>query len=229
MNGIVIFLGLFVAMALSWYGILFKNYHDFSRMPLQQTLTGANYPGGRSGSANQGQDIYKANGCAACHTMQVRMNTNNYSADIQRGWGQRNTVLQDFLYDRNVFLGQIRIGPDLADVGTRLPDRNYHLLHLYNPRATAPGSLMPQYRYLFQKRKVRSESSPSALQLSGEFAPANGYEIVPTADAEALVAYLQSLHASEPIFEAPIYPPPPKTNEVKTAETNAAASTNVAK
>jgi cytochrome c oxidase cbb3-type subunit 2 len=229
MNGVVIFLGLFLTMALSWYGILFKNYQDFNRLQPEKLMTGGSYPGGRSGLANQGQEIYKANGCAACHTMQVRANTNNAAADIQRGWGKRNSTLQDFLYDRNVFLGQVRIGPDLADVGTRLPDRNYHLLHLYNPRATVSGSLMPQYPFLFEKHKIAGQPSPNALHLPNELAPENGYEIVPTAEAEALVHYILSLHATEPILEAPIYPPPPQTNAVESAETTTSTNSAPAK
>jgi cytochrome c oxidase cbb3-type subunit 2 len=222
MNGFVIFIGLFCAMSLSWYGIILKNYQDFNRQQPQKLLMGGNYPGGRSGTANQGQQVYKANGCAACHTMQVRANMDRTTSDFQRGWGRRNTVLQDFLYDQNVMLGQVRIGPDLADVGTRLPDRNYQLLHLYNPRITTSGSLMPQFPYLFQKRKIGTMPSPNALNLSGEYAPEKGYEIVPTHEAEALVTYITSLHASEGIFEAPIYPPPPppSTNEVQSAAAN---------
>jgi cytochrome c oxidase cbb3-type subunit 2 len=152
--------------------------------------------------------------------MQVRMN--GYGADIQRHWGKRNSTLQDFLYDQNVFLGQSRIGPDLADVGTRLPDRQTELLHLYNPRITTPGSLMPQFAYLFQKEKIQGPPNPKALHLPAQFAPESGYQVIQTHEAEALVSYLQSLHAQQPILEAPIYPPPPKTNAVKTA----AAGTN---
>jgi hypothetical protein len=39
--------------------------------------------------------------------------------------------------------------------------------------------------------------------LEGEFAPEPGFEIVPTADARALVAYLLSLNTDVPLFEAP--------------------------
>jgi len=220
MNGLILFLGLFVAMGLSWYGIVFKNFTDFNRLQPQKLDVGGIYPAGRPGSANAGQEVYKANGCFACHTMQVRMN--GYGADIQRHWGKRNSTLQDFLHDQNVFLGQVRVGPDLADVGTRFPDRETQLLHLYNPRITAKDSLMPQYRYLFTKEKIQGHADPRALRLSGEFAPEAGYQVVPKPEAEALVSYLLSLHAQEPIFEAPIYPPAPKTNAVE----NAAPSTN---
>src|SRR5438445_13444845 len=113
-----------------------------------------------------------------------------YGADIERHWCARNSVLEDFVYDRHAFLGSERVGPDLADIGTRLPDVATQLLHLYNPRLTAPGSMMPQYPYLFEKRKIRNgERSPDALRLPPKFQVA-GYEVVPTREAVALVAYL---------------------------------------
>ena len=51
-----------------------------------------------------------------------------------------------------------------------------------------------------------------------------GYEVVPTRDATALVAYLMSLRADTPVFEAPLNPKPKPTNE--TTEATAAAPTN---
>src|SRR5690348_2702907 len=98
--------------------------------------------------------------------------------DIARGWGKRRSVAEDFLYDQPVMLGSQRIGPDLADVGSRLPIAQWHLLHLYNPRVVESNSVMPPYRFLFEKRKIGREPSPDALKLAGEFAPEPGYEIV---------------------------------------------------
>lgn len=225
-NTFLIFLGIFCAMGISWYGIIFKNFVDFGKQQPQKLATGGVYPGGRAGTANQGQLVYQANGCASCHTMQVRMN--GYGSDIKRGWGKRNSALQDFIRDEQVFLGQARVGPDLANVGARLPNREFHLLHLYNPQITTPKSLMPQYKYLFEKRKIKGLPSHHALKLPNEFAPPAGYEIVPKAEAEALVTYLLSLEAQTPIFEAPIYPPPPKTNEVESAEAQTTNSSGAA-
>jgi cytochrome c oxidase cbb3-type subunit II len=222
--GPLIFIGLLVTMGWSWYGFIFKNYMEIGRQEPVELATGERYPGGRAGITTVGQEVYQANGCASCHTMQVRMK--GYGADIERHWGRRASVLQDFVYDEHVFLGQVRLGPDLADVGTRLPDRNFHLMHLYNPRTTVEGSMMPQYPYLFEKRKIRGSGSPNALQLPDKFAPPAGYEIVPTRDADALAQYLLSLHAQTALFEAPILPPPVPTNT--TANATAPAVTNSA-
>jgi len=125
--------------------------------------------------------------------------------DIARGWGRRRTVAQDYVYDMPVQPGTRRAGPDLANIGTRLPDVNWHLRHLYAPQADVIGSTMPPYRFLFEQRKA--SQALHALQLSGKFAPPAGYEIIPTDDARALAAYLVSLHAETPLFEAPYTAP----------------------
>lgn len=129
--------------------------------------------------------------------------------DIARGWGRRRTVAQDYLFDYPVQLGTRRIGPDLANVGVRLPDANWQLRHLYAPRSEVKGSTMPPYRFLFETRKAGAKPSPDALQFTSEVVPA-GYEIIPTPEAKALVAYLLSLRADAPLFEAPVTPPPAK-------------------
>ena len=63
--------------------------------------------------------------------------------------------------------------------------------------------------------------SPDALSLPSDLEPRAGYEVVPTRDAKALAAYLMSLRADEPLFNAPLTVPtaPP-------AATNAPAGTN---
>jgi cytochrome c oxidase cbb3-type subunit 2 len=105
--------------------------------------------------------------------------------------------------------GSQRVGPDLANVGSRLPDANWHLLHLYAPRIEAKASTMPPYRFLFEKRQIGHRPSPDALSLPGDLAPAPGYEIVPRPAAKALAAYLTSLRADAPLFDAPISVPAP--------------------
>jgi len=140
--------------------------------------------------------------------------------DIDRGWGKRRSVAADFLYDQPVMLGSQRIGPDLANIGMRLPDAQWHLLHLYNPETAVKKSKMPPNRFLFEKRKIGRQSSPDALKLTGEFASETGYETVPKDEAKALVAYLLSLRTGVVLFETPMTAPPAP------AATNAPAVTN---
>jgi cytochrome c oxidase cbb3-type subunit 2 len=100
--------------------------------------------------------------------------------------------------------GSQRVGPDLANVGARLPDANWQLRHLYAPRLEAKGSTMPPYRFLFEKRKIERRPSPEALALPAELAPGAGYEIVPKPAAKALAAYLINRRADAPLFNAPM-------------------------
>ena len=125
--------------------------------------------------------------------------------DMARGWGKRRNVAEDYLFDSPTLLGAVRIGPDLANIGARQPDINWHLRHLYAPKSEVKGSTMPSYSYLFEKRKVGRERSPEALALPGELAEKfKGYEILPTAEGKALAAYLVSLRSDAPLFISPI-------------------------
>jgi cbb3-type cytochrome oxidase cytochrome c subunit len=123
--------------------------------------------------------------------------------DITRGWGVRRSVSEDFLWDYPVQLGNLRMGPDLADVGSRLGSFSWQLLHLYAPQAVVKDSPMPAFRYLFVKQKIGDAPSPDALQLPAGFEPPAGYEVVPTTSAKNLAAYLLSLHANVPLHDAP--------------------------
>jgi hypothetical protein len=126
--------------------------------------------------------------------------------DIARGWGMRQSVAADYLYDQPVQLGNLRAGPDLSVIGVTKPDVNWQLAHLYTPASMAPNSTMPPFHSLFEVRKTGEKPSPDALALPKEFAPADGVEVVPTVEARQLVAYLLSLKANVPLYEAPFTP-----------------------
>ena len=138
----------------------------------------------------------------------IEVNIVPTGSDISRGWGKRRTVAQDYVYDSVVQIGTRRTGPDLANVGARLGDANWQMLHLYAPTAVLKDSTMPPYRFLFEKRKIGKTPSADALKLTSEFAPPAGFEIVPTDKARELVAYLLSLRADAPLYETPVTPPP---------------------
>jgi cbb3-type cytochrome oxidase cytochrome c subunit len=126
--------------------------------------------------------------------------------DIARGWGVRQSVAADYLYDQPVQLGNLRAGPDLANIGVRAPDMKLQLQHLYAPKSASKDSTMPAYRFLFELRKIGAAPSPDALNLTGEFAPPAGFEVVPKTDAINLAAYLLSQKANVPLYEAPFTP-----------------------
>src|SRR5881394_3640373 len=59
------------------------------------------------------------NGCVYCHSQQVRP---DYIAnDIERKWGNRRSAPRDYIFERPVFLGKMRMGQDLANIGARAP------------------------------------------------------------------------------------------------------------
>jgi cytochrome c oxidase cbb3-type subunit 2 len=213
-SGPLLFLGLFFTMACSWFSFVLGPQLQIGDLRPTTTLvpgaSGQVYPNPEPGTAHQGAEIYRANGCAACHTQQVR--PRDLGPDINRGWGVRRSTGYDYLFDQPVQLGSLRVGPDLANAGRRM-DAAAVLLHLYEPRAFTPGSIMPPFQFLFDKHKIEGLPSPDALRVPAPFEPPSGYEIVPRPQARALAAYVTSLHQDGYLFEAPPPPQPPgKTN-----------------
>lgn len=171
------------------------------------------FPVQNLGIAEKGRAIYAANGCYYCHSQQIRDPQNGI--DIERGWGERRTVARDYLFEQPPFLGSSRLGPDLANVGSakwrnepekedqlhkpQKRDTAWHLLHLYNPRTVVTNSNMPAYRYLFREQKISGQRSAEALPVAAS--KGADYEVVPTAEAKALVGYLQTLDRSHPLKE----------------------------
>ena len=256
-TGFGVFFAVTVTLGVSWLGFVVAPAIQLgSEKQTQVLISGDTWPQQRTGEATLGQQIYRANGCVACHTTQVRqegiicdvvlakpgknptavsnvLSTLKLSglskdeaadvsqkisdaggtpethitatgADIKNGWGVRRSVAADFLYDAPVQLGNLRVGPDLANVGAR-STAGLLLQHIYAPRSINQASTMPSYKFLFTVEKTGT--SPDALKdLPKEIAPADGFEIVPTIEAKQLAAYLLSLRADAPLYEAPFTP-----------------------
>ena len=114
-------------------------------------------------SEQRGRVIYGREGCAYCHTEQVR----SLAADVRRFGAP--TEPWETKYDYPQLWGTRRIGPDLSrEFNLRTPD--WQLTHLFNPRLVVRDSVMPPYPWLF---------SGSANQ--------------PTREGLDLLTYLQSL------------------------------------
>lgn len=146
----------------------------------------------------EGKRSYEMNGCIYCHSQQV--SPRNFRSDQARGWGKRRTVPADYQNTGRALLGTMRTGPDLANVGVRLPADQWHYLHLYDPQLTSPGSIMPPYAWMFEK-------VPAGEVREGAVPLPDGTAIVPKREAEALVAYLLSLKLSEREDPTVIEPP----------------------
>ena len=326
-----LFLGLLGTFFFSWVGLTMVPNAQIGHLDPQTDEEGNDpYPAPDSGMADRGRKVYVANGCVYCHSQQVRP---DYAAsDIERKWGERRSAPRDYLFERPVLLGKMRMGPDLANIGKRAPsdDQNapppgsttsvtaapaaatdvsgaapppapgptasvpgtaapptpvagaasaapspgsapmpaalgqptppespappaggapspapataaqtatglatpttdivggasgneplpysaaWHHRHLYQPRAISSGSNMPSYRFLYEKHRIQGQPSADALKLGESGAVEEGWEIVPSYEAECLVAYLMSLDQSHALKEVksitPASPPAP--------------------
>ena len=143
----------------------------------------------------RGRAVYIANGCVYCHSQQPR--DRKFGPDTARSWG-RPSVPADYSYDRPHLLGSMRTGPDLFNIGARQPSRDWHLGHLYQPRAYTPGSIMPAYAYLFRAKDAADEGEQLVLLPPGR-API-GKVVVATPEALDLVKYLQGMNHTYPVL-----------------------------
>lgn len=200
--------GLVVAFGASWLALVAYPYFQLGRMQaVLDPNSGEVVPPILSGLALEGEKIYAANGCVSCHTQDVR--SSPLFSDVRKELGPRPMVARDYLRYQPALVGTIRIGPDLANVGLHHSDPHWFHCHLFEPASMTPGSVMPSYRFLYETKKIQGERSHSAVRgLVGPYAPKPGFEVLPTHEAEALVAYLLSLKRNYPLPEAEPLPTP---------------------
>ncbi len=134
--------------------------------------------------AARGRDVYVSEGCAYCHTQQVRP----LKQDLVFG---RPSTRGDYAYATPELLGSERNGPDLSNVGARQPSVIWQGIHLYEPRSLVHASIMPAYPWLFEA-KPHAAPGDVVVPVPAGYAPA-GNVIVESPQAKALIAYLLSL------------------------------------
>ncbi|MGE4512206.1 MAG: cytochrome-c oxidase, cbb3-type subunit I [Chryseobacterium sp.] len=102
----------------------------------------------------EGRDIYIREGCNACHSQMVRP----FRDEIVRFNGKNGQYSKagEFVYDRPFLWGSKRTGPDLHREGGKNPS-SWHYKHMYNPRSTSAGSIMPRYPWLIATNLDRSK------------------------------------------------------------------------
>jgi cytochrome c oxidase cbb3-type subunit 2 len=140
-----------------------------------------------------GRDVYIREGCATCHSQQVRP----LLAEVKR-YGQYAGA-GEFAYERPFLWGSKRTGPDLLRVGGKYTDA-WHRIHMTDPRAVVPSSIMPRYPWL-AKRPADDGTVVARLNALRKLGHPYSDEQVETAPAaladktelDAVVAYLQSL------------------------------------
>lgn len=142
---------------------------------------------------SKGREAYVSLGCLYCHSQQPRDPA--FAPDDVRGWGRPSTP-GDYAYDSPHLLGTMRTGPDLFNVGARQGNEQWQLIHLYNPRAVVPESIMPGYPFLFE---IKPAAAPTdvVVTMPPAFAPKAGV-LVATPEAVQLVQYLVGLDHTYP-------------------------------
>ena len=129
----------------------------------QSSALAPQHPLPLTNSEERGRKIYAREGCAYCHTQQIRY----LQADVNRFGAP--TLAWESRFDYPHLMGTRRIGPDLSRAGN-VRTENWHYVHLFSPRAVVPQSIMPAYAALF-------DGSPDN----------------PKQEARDLVAYIESL------------------------------------
>jgi cytochrome c oxidase cbb3-type subunit I/II len=90
----------------------------------------------------QGRDLYIREGCVGCHSQMIRP----FRSEVAR-YGDYSKA-GEFVYDHPFLWGSKRTGPDLQREGGKYND-NWHFNHMWDPRSTSPGSIMPAYTWLY--------------------------------------------------------------------------------
>ncbi len=115
-----LFLGIFGTFAFSWIGLTVVPNWQIGHLNPQADEEGTDiYPQPQSGMFERGAHVYAANGCIYCHSQQVR--ADYAAADIERKWGKRRSAPRDYIFEQPVFLGKMRVGQDIANIGARAP------------------------------------------------------------------------------------------------------------
>jgi cytochrome c oxidase cbb3-type subunit I/II len=159
----------------------------------------------------EGRDFYIREGCVGCHSQMVRP----IRAETER-YGEYSKA-GEYVYDRPFLWGSKRTGPDLHRLGGKYPDA-WHFVHMKDPKATSPGSLMPGYPWLYDRSMDMTHVEGKVITLRRLGVPypegfeaqaaANlreqaqrlaeglqkaGFEVTADREIVALIAYLQRL------------------------------------
>jgi cbb3-type cytochrome oxidase cytochrome c subunit len=168
-----LFLGIFGTFAFSWVGLTVIPNWQIGHLNPQSDEEGTDiYPMPQSGMVQWGAHVYAANGCLYCHSEQVRAEYTG--ADIERKWGVRRSAPRDYIFERPVLLGKMRMGQDLANIGARAPKEEE------SPSPTGGASPGPQGAAVSSGAVASamaaspppSAGSPSPASLAAATAPA---------------------------------------------------------
>ncbi len=198
-----LFLGIFGTFAFSWVGLTLIPNWQIGHLNPQSDEEGTDiYPMPQSGMVTRGARVYAANGCNYCHSEQVRA---EYSgADIERKWGDRRSAPRDYIFERPVLLGKMRMGQDLANIGARAPKEEE------SPSPTGGASPAPQ----------GAAASPGAVASAKAASPPPATSPSP---ATVPAASPGAIASKPPTSPGPAGPPPSKSPAAAAAASPAAS------
>ena len=180
-----LFFGIFGTFAFSWLGLTVIPNWQIGHLNPQSDEEGTDiYPQPQSGMFERGAHVYAANGCIYCHSQQVR--ADYAAADIERKWGNRRSAPRDYIFEQPVFLGKMRMGQDIANIGARTPAE---------PASPAPAGAPPA--------SPSGGTSPAASAAPQGGAPAAS----PATPGGSPVASPSSPTSKPPTSPAPAAPP----------------------
>lgn len=159
----------------------------------------------------EGRDLYIREGCVNCHSQMVRP----FRSETER-YGEYSKA-GEYVYDHPFLWGSKRTGPDLQREGGKYPD-SWHYYHMRDPGSMSPGSIMPAYAWLLERKLDTDKTSAkmSALRKVGvpyddqtiataggdlqkqattisQRLAQDGIKVPPNREIVALIAYLQRL------------------------------------
>lgn len=140
-----------------------------------------------------GRDIYQREGCYLCHSQMIRP-----FRDEDERYGHYSLAVES-MYDHPFQWGSKRTGPDLARVADKYSDE-WHLLHMRNPQAVVPSSVMPKYQFLENAKLNPDQIKKRMMAMTKIGVPYTESDINNShketrnkTEMDAMIAYLQSL------------------------------------
>jgi cbb3-type cytochrome c oxidase subunit II len=168
--------------------------------------TAPDHPLPLTAGEQRGRMIYGQNGCAYCHTQQIRY----LDRDVRR-FGAA-TLAWETIFDYPQLWGTRRIGPDLSREGSvRSPD--WELSHLYSPRTLVRDSVMPPFPWLFDGAPDRPKQAARDLlayietlgrnrELAGKEGEARARAACQCSDDEKRLAFNERDSGAAPVLNA---------------------------
>jgi cytochrome c oxidase cbb3-type subunit 2 len=107
----------------------------------------------------RGRSVYIREGCWYCHSQYVRP-----VAGEERRWGPVSEA-GEYAFDQPHLFSTRRIGPDLTRVGLKYSD-DWHYAHTWDPRLTVPASIMPSFKWLYERTQVAVRTDATGLTMA---------------------------------------------------------------